>query len=41
LYLYIYVALFAVHPILKCFKCERPRQRRAVLRTKRSTSLTS
>src|SRR6218665_2269987 len=32
LYLYIYVALLAVHTNQKRFQCERPREKRAVLR---------
>jgi len=30
LYLYIYIALLAVHTNQKRFKCERPREKRAV-----------
>jgi len=32
LYLYIYIALLAEHTNQKCFQCERPREKRAVLR---------
>ena len=32
LYLYIYIALLAVHTNQKCFQCEKPREKRAVLR---------
>src|SRR6218665_561677 len=32
LYLYIYIALLAVHTNQKRFQCERPREKRAVLR---------
>ena len=32
LYLYIYTALLAVHTNQKRFQCERPREKRAVLR---------
>ena len=32
LYLYIYMALLTVHTNQKCFQCERPREKRAVLR---------
>jgi len=31
LYLYIYIALLAVHINQKRFQCERPREKRAVL----------
>src|SRR6218665_393552 len=31
LYLYIYIALLAVHTNQKCFQCQRPREKRAVL----------
>jgi len=32
LYLYIYIVLLAVHTNQKRFQCERPREKRAVLR---------
>ena len=32
LYLYIYIALLVVHTNQKHFQCERPREKRAVLR---------
>src|SRR6218665_474121 len=32
LYLYIYIALLAVHTNQKRFQCERPREKKAVLR---------
>ena len=32
LYLYIYIALLAVHTNQKRFQCKRPREKRAVLR---------
>ena len=35
LYLYIYLALLAVHTNQKRFQCERPREKRAVLRERR------
>ena len=35
LYLYIYIALLAVHTNHKHFRCERPREKRAVLRERK------
>src|SRR6218665_98573 len=35
LYLYIYIALLAVHTNQKRFQCERPREKRAVLRERK------
>ena len=35
LYLYIYIALHAVHTNQKRFQCERPREKRAVLRERK------
>src|SRR6218665_201843 len=35
LYLYIYIALRAVHTNQKGFQCERPREKRAVLRVRK------
>src|SRR6218665_2717289 len=35
LYLYIYIALVAVHTNQKRFQCERPREKRAVLRERK------
>src|SRR6218665_1026345 len=35
LYLYIYIALLAVHTNQKCFQCERPRKKRAVLKERK------
>src|SRR6218665_3234160 len=35
LYLYIYIALLAVHTNEKRFQCERPREKRAVLRERK------
>src|SRR6218665_4033990 len=35
LYLYIYIALLAVHTNQKRFQCERPREKRAVLRVRK------
>ena len=35
LYLYIYIVLFAVRTNKKRFQCERPREKRAVLREQR------
>src|SRR6218665_1806009 len=35
LYLYIYIALLAVHTNQKHFQCERPREKRAVLRERK------
>jgi len=35
LYLYIYIALIAVHTNQKRFQCERPREKRAVLRERK------
>ena|SRR6218665_2406903 len=37
LYLYLYIALLAVHTNQKRFQCERPREKRAVLRERRET----
>jgi len=34
-YLYIYIALLAVHTNQKRFQCERPREKRAVLRERK------
>jgi len=39
LYLYIYIALLAVHTNQKRFQCERPREKRAVLRERKVYSL--
>src|SRR6218665_1639720 len=35
LYIYIYIALLAVHTNQKCLQCERPREKRAVLRERK------
>jgi len=35
LYLYIYIALLAVHTNQKRFQCERPREKKAVLRERK------
>jgi len=35
LYLYLYLALLAVHTNQKCFQCERPKEERAVLRERK------
>src|SRR6218665_789179 len=35
LYLYIYIALLTVHTNQKCFQCETPREKRAVLRERK------
>src|SRR6218665_1646855 len=35
LFLYIYIALLAVHTNQKRFQCERPREKRAVLRDRK------
>src|SRR6218665_2418640 len=35
LYLYIYIALLAVHTNQKRFQCKRPREKRAVLRERK------
>ena len=35
LYLFIYIALLAVHTNQKRFQCERPREKRAVLRERK------
>ncbi|PGH37776.1 MAG: hypothetical protein CRN43_19135 [Candidatus Nephrothrix sp. EaCA] len=35
LYLYIYIALLSVHTNQKRFQCERPREKRAVLRERK------
>ena len=35
LYLYIYIALLAIHTTQNCFQCERPREKRAVLRERK------
>src|SRR6218665_1989675 len=35
LHLYIYIALLAVHTNQKLFQCERPREKRAVLRERK------
>jgi len=35
LYLYIYIALLAVHTNEKHFQCERPREKRAALRKRK------
>ena len=35
LYLYIYIALLAVHINQKRFQCERPKEKRAVLRERK------
>ena len=35
LYLYIYIALLEVHTNQTCFQCERPREKRAVLRERK------
>ena len=37
LYLYIYLALHVVHTDEKRFQCERPREKRAVLREQKET----
>ena len=39
LYLYIYIALPAVHTNQKRFQCERPREKRAVLRERKEAVL--
>src|SRR6218665_2285419 len=38
LYLYIYIALLEVHTSQKRFQCERPREKRAVLRERKEAS---
>jgi len=35
LYLYIYIALLAVHTNQKRFQCERPKEKKAVLRERK------
>src|SRR6218665_2894931 len=40
LYLYIYIALLAVHTNQKRFQCERPREKRAVLRAEQPSGVT-
>src|SRR6218665_2875470 len=35
LHLYIYIVLLEVHTNQKCFQCERPREKRAVLRERK------
>src|SRR6218665_2437256 len=41
LYLYIYIALLAVHTNQKRFQCERPREKKAVLRERKDALGTS
>ena len=38
-YIYIYIALLEVHTNQKRFQCERPREKRAVLRERKEADL--